>query len=218
MHLRRFNQAATQVTNLIETDVGRPIEHIVSKLAHDDWVQQAREVFETLAPLEIEVQTQTGQWFLMRIRPYRTVENAIEGVVLTFTNISGQKQAAYLEAEHIFVNSIVDTVREPLLVLDADLRVKSANKAFYQTFKVEPEEIGSRLIYELGNRQWDIPRLRQLLEGIIPRDNIFEDFEVEHEFPTIGHKKMQLNARQIKPLSEQPALILLAIEEVRGAG
>jgi PAS domain-containing protein len=220
MYIRRFNQAATQVINLIETDVGRPIGDIVSKLAYNDWVQEARTVFETLLPKEIEVQTKAEQWFLMRIRPYRTPENAIEGVVLTFTNVTRQKEAVQaIRAEHDFVNniiSLVDTVRQPLLLLDADLRVKSVNNAFYQTFKVKPEETGGQLIYELGNRQWDIPRLRLLLEEIIPQNNIFEDFEVEHEFLTIGRKKMRLNARQIKAVNGQPALILLALEDITG--
>lgn len=217
LHIRRFNQAATQVANLIETDVGRPIEHIVSNLAYPDWLQDARLVFETLVPKEVEVQIKTGQWYLMRIRPYRTTENAIEGVVMTFTNISEQKQAiATVDIERALARSIVDTVQHALLVLDARLRVISANTVFHETFKVEPAETRGRLIYELGNRQWDIPRLRQLLEEVIPQNSVFENFEVEHTFPTIGRKKMRLNARQIKPLDEQPALILLVIEDITG--
>src|SRR6266478_2208044 len=82
--------------------------------------------------------------------------------------------------------SIVDTVREPLLVLDADLRVKRANRSFYQTFQVSPEESENSLLYDLGNRQWDIPRLRTLLEEILPQNTVFNDFEVVHDFPSIG--------------------------------
>jgi two-component system CheB/CheR fusion protein len=215
MYIRRFNQAATQVAHLIETDLGRPIGHIVSKLAYADWIPEARRVFETLVSKEIEVPTKTGEWFLMRVRPYRTVENAIEGVVMTFTNITEQKQAAeVVEAERTFAESIVDTVNQPLLVLDTELRVISANTAFYEAFKVKAEETRGQLIYELGNHQWNIPRLRHLLEEIIPQHNVFEGFEVAHEFPVIGRKKMRLNARQIEALNKQPALILLAIEDV----
>lgn len=215
MYIRRFNQAATRVANLIETDVGRPIEHIVSKLPYTDWIPEARQVFEMLVAKELEVQTKTGEWFLMRIRPYRTVENAIEGVVMTFTNITTHKQAIeVIEAERVLAESIVDTVKQPLLVLDTGLRVISANTTFYEAFKVKAEETRGQLIYELGNRQWNIPRLRQLLEEIIPQNNVFEGFEVVHEFPSIGRKIMRLNARQIKALNQQPALILLAIEEI----
>src|SRR5215216_6621319 len=84
--------------------------------------------------------------------------------------------------------NIVDTVREPLLILDATLRVRSANRAFYETFHVSPEETEERLIYELGNGQWDIPDLRTLLEDIVPRSSAFDDFELEHDFPAIGRR------------------------------
>ena len=92
---------------------------------------------------------------------------------------------------------IVETVREPLIVLDSDLKVLSANRSFYDSFKVIPEETIGKLIYDLGNRQWDIPSLRMLLEEILPKGNKFDDYEVEHVFSSIGHKIMLLNARRI---------------------
>ncbi len=110
-------------------------------------------------------------------------------------------------------DSIVDTVREPLLVLSADLRVRKANRSFYRTFKVTPEETVGRLIYDLGNQQWDIPWLRKLLEEVLPQDSAFDDFEVEHVFPAIGRKFMLLNARRICRQDNQTEFILLAIED-----
>src|ERR1700678_778096 len=92
-----------------------------------------------------------------------------------------------------FAQDIVDTVREPLLILDTTLRVRSANRAFYQTFHVSPGETEDRLIYELGNGQWDIPDLRTLLEEIVPKSSVFSDFELEHTFPIIGRRVMLLN-------------------------
>src|SRR4051794_24170714 len=92
-----------------------------------------------------------------------------------------------------FAQNIVDTVREPLLVLDTTLRVRSANRAFYDTFRVSREATERRLIYELGNGQWDIPALRTLLEEIIPQKTVFNDFELEHVFPAIGRRVMLLN-------------------------
>ena len=109
--------------------------------------------------------------------------------------------------------SLVDTVREPMLVLNADLRVRTANRSFYRTFKVTPEETVDRLVYDLGNQQWDIPWLRKLLEEVLPRDTAFDDFEVEHVFPTIGRKFMLLNARRICGKDDQTEFILLAIED-----
>ena len=113
-----------------------------------------------------------------------------------------------------YAESIVETVREPLVVLDTDLRIISVNHSFYQTFKVTPEDTEGKLIYDLGNRQWNISKLRVLLEEIIPRDNQFQNFEVDHEFPTIGRKIMLLNARQIYNKDIGRQMILLAIEDI----
>jgi chemotaxis protein methyltransferase CheR len=121
-----------------------------------------------------------------------------------------QSLQAFIE---IFDN-ILGSVREPLVVLDSDLKVVKANHSFYQTFKVEPEETEGIVIYDLGNRQWDIPKLRELLEHILPQNSTFHDFEVEHSFETIGRKIMHLNARRISTEANQTQMILLAIEDV----
>jgi len=118
---------------------------------------------------------------------------------------------------HAFVeifDIVLGSVREPLVVLDSDLKVLKANHPFYETFKVRPEGTEGRVIYDLGNRQWDIPKLRELLEDILPRNTAFNDFEVEHDFETIGRKIMHLNARRIYRDSKQTRMILLAIEDV----
>jgi diguanylate cyclase (GGDEF)-like protein/PAS domain S-box-containing protein len=113
-----------------------------------------------------------------------------------------------------YAESIVDTVREPLVVLDADLNVISANRSFYKTFKVEPRETEGQLLYDLGNREWDIPKLHELLEVILPTDSAFDNFEMEHEFKTIGRRVMHLNARRIYRETNETHFILLAIEDV----
>src|SRR5437870_12678481 len=112
-----------------------------------------------------------------------------------------------------FAQNIVDTVREPLLMLDTTLRVQSANRAFYQTFHVSPEETENHLIYELGNGQWDIPDLRTLLEDIVPQSSVFDDFELEHAFPAIGRRVMLLNARKLRA-GRHGELLVLAMEDV----
>ncbi len=111
-------------------------------------------------------------------------------------------------------NTILGSIREPLIVLDPDLKIVTANASFYQTFSVKPEETEGVLIFDLGNRQWDIPRLRELLENILPRNSAFHDFEVEHVFENIGLKIMHLNARRIYEEGNQSSFILLAIEDV----
>ena len=107
----------------------------------------------------------------------------------------------------------MDTVREPLLILDTTLRVRTANRAFYQTFQVSRQETENRLIYELGNGQWDIPALRTLLEDIIPASSVFNDFELEHDFPAIGRRVMLLNARRLQA-GHHGELLVLALEDV----
>jgi len=113
-----------------------------------------------------------------------------------------------------YYESIVNTVREPLIVLDKDLRVVTASRSFYEVFKVKPEETVGQLIYDLGNKQWDIPKLRELLETILPQKATFDDYEVEHDFTTIGRRIMLLNARMIPRPPESPKVILLAIEDI----
>jgi PAS domain S-box-containing protein len=113
-----------------------------------------------------------------------------------------------------FSDSVIDTIREPLIALDQDLRVVSVSRSFYEFFKVKPEETEGQLIYDLGNKQWDIPKLRELLEDVLPKKETFDNYEVEHDFPTIGKRIMLLNARQIKRALGKEHIILLAIEDV----
>ena len=112
-----------------------------------------------------------------------------------------------------YARNIVDTVREPLLILDTTLRVQSANRAFYQTFHVSSGETENRLIYELGNGQWDISDLRRLLEDIVPNSSVFNDFELDHTFPVIGRRVMLLNARKLQA-GQHGELLVLAMEDV----
>ena len=113
-----------------------------------------------------------------------------------------------------YARHIIDTVREPLIIMDQNLKVVSASRSFCQVFKVKPEETEGQFIYDLGNRQWDIPRLREFLEDILPETTSFDDFEVEHDFPDIGKRVMLLNARRVYLHANRAKLILLAIEDI----
>jgi two-component system CheB/CheR fusion protein len=138
----------------------------------------------------------------------------IDGVVMTFSDITVLKAVeAEARAARDYAQSIVDTVREPLIVLNGNFEVVSASRAFYEMFRVKPENTKGRLLWTLGDRQWDIPRLHELLETILPKDTAFEDFEVKHDFPGIGPRTMLLNARRIPNESGIPQLILLAMED-----
>lgn len=136
------------------------------------------------------------------------------GVVMIFRDIMARRQTEHLIASAKgYAESIVNTVREPLLILNADLHVRSANRSFYEMFRVGPAETEGRFIYDLGDGQWDIPALRTLLEEIIPENSHFDDFEVEHDFETIGPKTMLLNARRFPPEGKWE-LILLAVADI----
>jgi hypothetical protein len=118
-----------------------------------------------------------------------------------------------------YIKTVVDIVREPILILDKDLRVVAANESFYRSFQVEKRDTEGKVVYDLGNGQWNIPALKKLLEDILPQNTFFKDFEVTHEFPFIGKKVMMLNARQIHSEDEItskifPPIIFLAIEDV----
>src|SRR6202158_2081887 len=121
-----------------------------------------------------------------------------------------RRSEADLKSIETYAQNIVDTVREPLLILDATLRVRSGNRAFYQTFQISLEETEDRIIYELGNGQWDIPDLRTLLEDIVPKSSVFNDFQLEHDFPAIGRRVMLLNARKLQA-GHQGGVLVLAV-------
>ncbi|MEO5579085.1 MAG: response regulator [Gemmatimonadaceae bacterium] len=135
-------------------------------------------------------------------------------IVLAMEDVTARRRSeADLRAIETYAQDIVDTVREPLLILDETLRVQSGNRAFYHTFKVSPEETENRQIYELGNGQWDIPALRTLLEDIVPTSSVFNDFELEHDFPDLGRRVMLLNARKLQA-GHHGELLVLAMEDV----
>jgi two-component system CheB/CheR fusion protein len=136
------------------------------------------------------------------------------GVSAIMHDITEQKKAEQLQIVSEYSESIINTVREPLIVLDQDLRVVTVSRSFYDFFKVNPEETVGQLIYDLGNKQWDIPKLRELLEDILPKKVSFDNYEVEHNFSTIGRRIMLLNARQIKRVWGKERIILLAIEDI----
>ena len=162
----------------------------------------------------------TKQQLLLEMEKLRTRLDATEQRLQEANEILQAQIAERKRAEETFevaqkyTEGVVETIREPLLVLDSDLRVLSANRSFYESFKVTPNETVGNLIYDLGNRQWDIPSLRMLLEDILPKNNKFDNYEVEHVFSSIGHKIMLLNARRIIQKEIGSQMILLAIEDI----
>ena len=334
LHIKRFTDQAKRIISVIPTDVGRSLRDLTSHLLRDELVHDGVEVLKTLIPKEQEVRTKDGRVLLMRIMPYRTAENRIDGLVLTFVDINTLRQVeeahglnealidaspvlmSYIDANQrfVFTNSvcermtgktreqlkgqllrdvigekayriaqprfeaamrgepqqfenqvrrddgsafevrmqfvprrdeqkqvigvfatvtdievqrqaesqqalfeaIVETLREPMLVLDGSLRVRTANRAFYDTFRMTPQQTEQQVVFELGDKQWDIPALRAMLEGRLATEPTVDHLEVALDVPGLGPRRMLLNVRRISTSPGQPSLILLAIEDLNG--
>lgn len=209
LRIRRFTPLAEKLFNLIATDVGRPISDITPNFTVPDLKAKILDVIDTVSTQEIEVRDFNNYAYSLRIHPYKTLDNRIDGVLLVLVDIHG------IQLARDTARSIVETVREPLLVLDKNLRVLSANDSFYRNFQVTKKETENQLLSELGDRQWKLPKLLALLEEIVPKNTYFENYEMEHSFEKIGRRVMLLNARKI--LCESTGMedmILLAIEDV----
>lgn len=214
LRIRRFTPTAQRLFNFISTDVGRPFNDFRTDFDASNLEAMALEVVETLDTKVQEIQTQSGYWYSLRIRPYRTTENQIDGVTMVFLDINALKHhAAVLEAARNYAEAIVETVQTPLVVLDADLRVNTVNRAFYEMFQISKSEIKQSFWFELGNGQWNIPKLRSLLEEVLSNERQVQNFEVEHCFEQIGQKTMLLNACKLQR-EDNADMILLAISDI----
>ena len=182
--VKRFTPDAARIVNLAPSDVGRPLAHFTTKLKYGRLVHDAREVLEKLVPKTAEVEAGDGRWYHLRVLPYRTEDNAIDGVAMTFADITAlkrleaslQQQKAEAQAARDYAENIIATIREPLVVLDGQLRIVSASRSFYETFHVTPAVTEGRLLDQIGRRQWEIPALRQLLEEVLSKDAQFRGF------------------------------------------
>ena len=215
LRVRRFNAAAGTLLDLKPVDIGRPVGHIGGKIEMPRLEQRVKRVVDTLHVSSEEVQDAAGSWYALNIRPYRTVDDLIAGAVVTWQDIDPLKrglQAA--EQARDYAEGMIETIREPLVVLDADLRIQRATRAFYDTFLAGREETEGRFLYDLGNGQWNNPRLRELIGAALFRSEPFRDFELVHEFPHIGMRTMRLNGRRIPFPHSDRRTLLLSIEDV----
>jgi two-component system, chemotaxis family, CheB/CheR fusion protein len=209
-----FTPAATELMRLVPADIGRSVRHIKERFSDERLLADAGAVLQRLAPVSAEVQTDDGRWYVRRIVPYRAEEERIDGVCITFSDVTELKAAMAL-AEHArdYAEAIIRTIRTPLLVLDVELKVLSANDAFYETFDVTPDQCLGRRVYDLGNGQWNIPRLRDLLEKVLPEAREVRSYDVEHVFERIGWRFMRLNARAMGGPGHDGG-ILVSIEDM----
>jgi two-component system CheB/CheR fusion protein len=207
--IRRFTPAAQKFFSLIPTDLGRSLSDIKANFDAAELDKMILGVMDTLHLRESEVCDHDGRWHLLRVRPYRTKDNKIDGAVVALFDIDQLKRS---------LEQITDLIWSPFLALDRQLHVVRANEPFYRMFRVTREETEGRFIYELGNGQWNIPRLRVLLEELLPHNTVIKDFSVAHEFPKIGPRKMLLNARRLNADESRKEMILLAVQDLPRKG
>ena len=207
LRIRRFTRAMEPMLNLIASDVGRSITDLQPQMELPDLRRLLLDAMEGGNRKPRDIRDSHGHWYSLRILPSVGPDAKTDGAVLMLIDIDAAKRG------FDFAEAIVETVREPLVILNQNLQVMKANKAFYETFRAAPEETEDRLIYDLGNGQWNIPKLRELLENILPAHSTFRNFEVTHEFEHVGRKVMLLNASEIFNPNAQARTILLAIED-----
>ena len=215
LRIRRLTTASAKILKIVPSDIGRPITDIRWDVDVPNLNELIVNVIETLTPIELEVQDKEERWYLLQIRPYRTTDDKIDGAVLVLSDINETKQASErMRKSKLFMEETLATVREPLVVLKQDLSVVYINPSFLKTFQVSAEETEGKPLYRLGDEQWNIPKLRAVLEEVLSREAPVVDFEVEHDFPRLGKKIMLLNATKIEDGHNDESLMLLAIEDI----
>ncbi|HOX67138.1 MAG TPA: chemotaxis protein CheB [Burkholderiaceae bacterium] len=217
--IRRFTREATKVYRLLASDLGRPLADIRSDLSGGDPLADAQAVLDSLVPIERELSTPAGAWYLARIQPYRTVDNVIDGVVLTFTDVTERVHAIATRQARDLAEAVVDAVPEPLVVLDGQLQVMSCNRAFYREFGGSVDDTVGQSVFEVGQRRWDFTEMHDLLESVLPRERSFEGRVIEHDFQRLGVRTLRLSARRVLMPAGSGELVLLVIEPIaRAAG
>jgi two-component system CheB/CheR fusion protein len=207
LRIRRFTRAIEPMLNLVPSDVGRLITDFQPQVQLPDLRRSLLDAMEGGNRTPRDIRDSHGRWYSLRILPSAGPDGKTDGAVMVLIDIDAAKRG------QDFAEAIVETVREPLVILNQNLQVVKANKKFYETFQSAHQDTEGRLIYDLGNGQWNIPKLRELLENILPAHSTFRDFEVTHEFDRVGRKVMLLNASEIFNPNAQARTILLAIED-----
>lgn len=215
LRLRRYTPSAARHFGLTADHIGQCFGDLEHQLPCAGLHQLAEGVVGQLAAATRDVQDAHGCWWTLTVRPYRTGDHRIEGAVLTFADVDLlHRSLATAQEERDFSNAIVNTVREPLLVLTPEFRVERGNPAFYRTFQEAADDVEGRPLHELGNGEWNLPQLRHMLEEVLPHNFEFSDLEVEQTFRHIGARSMSLNGRRIVRKNGSAQAILLAIEDM----
>ncbi|GAA5533667.1 CheR family methyltransferase [Deinococcus aluminii] len=219
LHIKRFTPRITGVINLISADIARPITDISLNLRYgrETFTGDIRRVLNTLVPFETQVQAHDDAWYLMRISPYRTSDNFIDGVVVTFTNIGVVKELERrVEQTQAYAEAALNALHEPVAVIDGEQRLVTGNHALYGLLGAEPAEVQGQRLYNVGNFVLDTPELQQLLRDALATEEPLIDHIIDLPVPGRGSRKMKMEVQPIISEDGQTAVFLLMLEDVTG--
>ncbi|MGY6274511.1 CheR family methyltransferase [Methylomonas sp. MgM2] len=211
LKIKRFTQQAQSIVKVIDSDIGRSLADLVSVLKYDHLIDDAKAVLRTLVRKDTEVETLAGDWYLLRILPYRTAENMIDGLVITFVDITRLKKAEQTAHAAYLTTAIVNSINQPLIVLDDALRVLTVNRAYGQTFNCSPEQVSGKAFFDIHQAAWRSDGLRDHLIRLLADKQAFDCFGHDAAFPGAGKKRLLINGCILKQLPNSPESILLAI-------
>jgi signal transduction histidine kinase len=213
--VRHWTPSAADLLGLLPGEMDASLTSLKTRLVGVDPAARVVHVLETLESLEEDVRDESGRWYRLVLRPHRADEDRVAGVVLSFLDIDALKRSEQqIERARRYAEGIIATVQVPLLVLDAKLRVVSANESFYESFRTSPADTEWRRITELGSRQWSQPSLVDVVSDAVSHDKPFTGFLVEHDFPGIGRRRIVVSGRRLVRRGHEPPLVLLALEDV----
>jgi two-component system CheB/CheR fusion protein len=203
--IRRYTPAAERMLNLIPSDIGRPITNIKPNLDLPDLDRIFEQAMRQKAPVEYEVRDQQGRWYALRLRPYGVAEGEADAILMALVDIDVAKRASA---------AIVEQMREPLVVVDADFRIVTANPAFYKSFNLKPAVSEGHDLFEVGSRLFDFPRMHVLFEEVMPSGASVDNFMIEHNFRGIGARTLSLKARYLSRDRDRPPTVLITINDL----
>ena len=219
LQIVRFTPAATTMFNLREHDVGRPFSDITGLFDTKIFAEEAEKVLKSLEKRERDVCCQDDRCFFVRMLPYRTTNNVITGVVITIMEVTEARKAEQeAEKARASFESVMDSIPDPLLVLDRKHRVLSASRSFYQFFRLKEKDVKNRELYKVGNGEWNVTELRSLLNRVIESGEKVKDFKLEGEFQGLGRQVLLLDADPIEAKDERPEVILIIMKDISEKG
>jgi len=215
--IRRYTPGMEKLFNVISSDLGRPLNDIKPNIEIPDFIATVTSVIENIKSHTIELQDNQAHWYSVRIYPYNTADNKIDGAVIALIDIDVIKRSLEeTTTARKYAEAVIEAVRHPMLVLDKDLRVVSCSLAYHKVFNVMDKETLGNLLYRLGNGQWGVPELRAKLEEVVNEGNAFDDLIITHNFPDVGERTVSVSGRQIPPLVPKEPMVLMQIEDITG--